>query len=67
MQIWKSVNIFLLYENNMLKDVTLKRLLLFEKRARGICEKFLYQHSETIEYMLKIILLFKKFTNFMSK
>ena len=35
----------------MLKDLTLKHLLLFEKCAREICEKFVYKHSEIIEYV----------------
>ena len=38
-----------LYENNMLK-ILLEHLLLFEICARAICEKFVYKHSETIEY-----------------
>ena len=33
------------------EDFTLKHLLLFEKRAREICEKFVYKHSETIGYV----------------
>ena len=40
MQIWKSANIF-----------TLKHLLLFEIYAQKIWEKFVYKHSETIEYV----------------
>ena len=42
---------------------TLKYVLLFELCAREICEKFVYKHSETLEYV-KISILFKKFTNF---
>ena len=34
--------------------------------AREICEKFVYNHSETTE-MLKINLIFKKFTKFTGK
>ena len=44
----------------------LKHLLLFEICTREICEKFVYRHSEQ-ENMLKISLLFKKFTNFTGK
>ena len=34
----------------MLKIFTLKHFLLFEICAHEICEKFVYKHSETIEY-----------------
>ena len=34
-----------------IKDFTLKHLLLFEICALEICEKFVYKHSETIEYV----------------
>ena len=40
----------------------IKHLLLFEICAREICQKFVYKHSEQ-KNMLKISLLFKKFTN----
>ena len=30
---------------------TFKHLLLFEIYARGICENFVYKHSETMEYV----------------
>ena len=33
---------------------------------REICEKLVYKHSETTEYV-KISLLFKEFTNFTGK
>ena len=36
-----------------MEDVTLKYLLLFELCAREICEKFVYKHSEIIEYVKK--------------
>ena len=32
-------------------SVTLNCLLLFEICTREICEKFVYKHSETIEYV----------------
>ena len=38
------------YENNYVEDFTLKYLLLFEICARET-EKFVYKHSETIEYV----------------
>ena len=50
MQIWKPANIFV-FLWNCVKDFTLKHLLLFEINAHEICEKFVYQHSETIEYV----------------
>ena len=36
---------------SMLKILHLNNLLLFEICAREICEKFVYKHSETIEYV----------------
>ena len=33
------------------EDFTLQNLLLFEICAREICEKIIYKHSETIEYI----------------
>ena len=65
MQIWKSANIYAFIWKYYIENFTLKHLLLFEICAREICEKFIYKHSETIEYcMLKISLRFNKFTNF---
>ena len=40
-----------LNESNMLKISHLKHLLLFEICACEISEKFVYKHSETIEYV----------------
>ena len=37
------------YENNV-EDFTFKNHLLSEKCAPEICEKFVYKHSETMEY-----------------
>ena len=51
MQIWKSANIFVFTWNKYVENFTLKYLLLFEIFARDICEKFVYKHSETIEYL----------------
>ena len=42
------------YENNIWKNVedfTLKQLLLFEIGPLEVCEKFVYKHSETLEYV----------------
>ena len=50
----------------IVEDFTLKDLLLFEICAREIREKFVYKHSETIEYV-KNCPLFKKFTNLTGK
>ena len=41
-------------------------LLLFEACALEICEKFVYKHSETIEYV-KFKPLFKESTDFTGK
>ena len=48
-QIWISVNIFVFIEK--LKNFILKHLLLFEIYACEISAKFVYKHSETIEYV----------------
>ena len=50
MQMCKSVNIFL-FILQYVDDFTLKHLSLFEICAREIREKFVYNHSETIEYV----------------
>ena len=39
------------YENKSFEDFTLKHLLRFETYTCEICEKFVYKHSETIEYV----------------
>ena len=49
--IWKSAHIFVFMWKKYVEDFTLKYLLLFEIYARKICEKFVYKHSETIEYV----------------
>ena len=59
MQIWNSANIFVFTEKYYFEDFTLKHLLLFEICAREVCEKFVYKHSETIEYV-KNLPTFKK-------
>ena len=45
----------------MLKDFTLKHLLLSEICARVICEKIVYKHSETIEYVKNQPTFLKKY------
>ena len=50
MQIWKSGNIFV-FIWKYVEGFTLKHLLLFEICAREICEKFVYKHPETTEYV----------------
>ena len=47
---WWYLNIFVLILKQYVEDVTIKYLLLFEICEREICEKFVYKHSETIEY-----------------
>ena len=51
MQIWKSANTFIFIWKQYVEDFTLKHLLLFEICTHEICEKFVYKHSETIEYV----------------
>ena len=51
MQILKSANIFVFMWKNYVEDFSLKHLLISEICAREICEKFVYKHSETIEYV----------------
>ena len=51
MQIWKSANMFVFIRKQYVEDFTVKYLLLFEICTRKICEKFVYKHSETIEYV----------------
>ena len=51
MQIWKSANIFVFMWKQYNEDFTLKHLLLFEICTCAICEKFIYKHSETTEYV----------------
>ena len=50
MQIWKSINIFV-FIWEFVEDFTLKHILLFERYAHEICEKFVYKHLEAIEYV----------------
>ena len=50
-QIWKSANIFVFVWKWYVEGFTLKHFLLFEIWAREICEKVVYKHSETIEYV----------------
>ena len=50
MQMCKSVNIFV-FILQYGDDFTLKHLSLFEICSREIPEKFVYDHSETIEYV----------------
>ena len=51
MEIWKPANIFLFIWKQSFEDFTVKHLLLFEICAREVGEKFVYKHSETIEYI----------------
>ena len=62
MQIWKSLYIFLID----IKIISWKFHIINPKNSRAIdrkdCEKIVYKHSETIEYLKKQPLLFKKKT-----
>ena len=51
MQIWKSDNIFVFIWKQYFEDFTLKCPLLIEICAHKISEKFVYKHSEAIEYV----------------
>ena len=51
MQIWKSAIIFVFIWKQYVEDFALKHLLLSEICPRDICEKFVYKHSETMEYV----------------
>ena len=51
MQIWKSANMFVFTWKWYVEEFTLKHVLRFEICAHEICEKFVYKHSETIEYI----------------
>ena len=51
MQIWTSANVFVFIWKQDAEDFILKQLLLFEICTREKCEKFVYKHSETIEYV----------------
>ena len=66
MQMRNSANIFVFIWKQYVEDFTLKHLLVFKICAREIYEKFVYKHLEQ-KNMLKINLLFKKFTNFTGK
>ena len=50
-QIWKSAKIFVFIWKWYFEDFTLKHVLLFEICSREICEKFVYKHSQTMEYV----------------
>ena len=66
MQIWKSANMFVFIWKEHVENFILKHLLLFEICAREICESF-FTNIQKQKNMLKISLLFKKFTNFTGK
>ena len=52
MQIWKSANTFVFKWKWYVEDFTSRYLLLkFEIYACEISEKFVYEHSETINYV----------------
>ena len=48
MQVWKSANIFVFIWKWDVEDFILIHIVLFE-----VCKKFVYKHSETIEYVKK--------------
>ena len=50
-QIWKSANIIVFIWKWYVEDFTVTHLLLFEICTGEVCEKFVYKHSETIEYV----------------
>ena len=50
MQIWKFANVFVFMWKKYVEGFILKHLLFYICRSR-ICEKFVYKHSEIIEYV----------------
>ena len=51
MQIWKSANIFMFIWKYYAENFTLEHILLFERCVREKCEKSVYKHSETMDYV----------------
>ena len=51
MHIWKSAYIFVFIWKWYIGDFILEYSLFFEICQRETCEKFVYKHSETIEYV----------------
>ena len=51
MQIWKFANVFVFLWKKYVEGFTLKHLLPFKVSRSKICEKFVYKHSEIIEYV----------------
>ena len=51
MQIWKSANMFVFIWKQYVEHFTLINLLIFQICTREVCEKFVYKHSEAIEYV----------------
>ena len=60
MQTCKSANTFVFISKKYVEGITLKQLSLFETCPHETWKKFVYKHSETMEYV-KNSLLFKKF------
>ena len=50
LRIYKYLRLHMKMIENV-ENFTLKYLLLFEIYARKVCEKLVYKHSETIEYV----------------
>ena len=51
MQTWKSANISVFVWQYYVEDFISKHLLLSEICTSEICEKFVYKHSETTDYV----------------
>ena len=54
----------LLAYSTYVEDFTIKQLLLFEICACEKCEKFVYKHSETIEYVKKLAYFLRNLQTF---
>ena len=53
MQIWKSPHMFLFIYKYYLENFAFLILRILELYTPKVCEKFVYKHTETIEYVKK--------------
>ena len=64
MQIWKSPHMFVFISKHSPENFAFLILGTLELHTHKVCEVFVYKHKETIEYVKKVSLLFKKNTIF---
>ena len=62
MQIWKSPHMFVFISKHSPENFAFLILGTLELYTHKVCEVFVYKHKETIEYVKKVSLLFKKNT-----